>query len=57
MPYIHIFPLALKCALAGKPVLVTSYEYWGDYRKGYVHALKAPVYKAIEWCRGRWARP
>jgi glycosyltransferase involved in cell wall biosynthesis len=53
MPYIHIFPLALKCALAGKPLLVTWYEYWGDYWKGYVGALKAPVYKAIEWCTGQ----
>jgi glycosyltransferase involved in cell wall biosynthesis len=53
MPYIHIFPLALKCALAGKPLLVTWYEYWGDYWKGYVGRLKAPVYKAIEWCTGQ----
>jgi glycosyltransferase involved in cell wall biosynthesis len=49
MPYVHLFPLALKCALAGKPLLVTWYEYWGDYWKGYVGRLKAPVYKAIEW--------
>ena len=53
MPYIHIFPLALKCALAGKPLLVTWYEYWGDYWKGYVGRLKAPVYKAIEWLTGQ----
>jgi glycosyltransferase involved in cell wall biosynthesis len=53
MPYIHIFPLAVKCALAGKPLLVTWYEYWGDYWKGYVGRLRAPVYKAIEWCTGQ----
>ena len=53
MPYLHIFPLALKCALAGKPLLVTWYEYWGDYWKGYVGRLKAPLYKAIEWCTGQ----
>jgi len=53
MPYIHIFPLALKCWLAGKPLLVTWYEYWGDYWTGYVGRLKAPVYKAIEWCTGK----
>src|SRR4051794_26262689 len=53
MPYVHIFPLALKCALAGKPLLVTWYEYWGDYWQGYVGRLKAPVYKAIEWCTGQ----
>jgi glycosyltransferase involved in cell wall biosynthesis len=53
MPYIHIFPLALKCALAGKPLLVTWYEYWGDYWEGYVGRLKAPVYKLIEWMTGQ----
>ena len=53
MPYIHIFPLALKCALAGKPLMVTWYEYWGDYWQGYVGRWKAPVYKAIEWLTGQ----
>jgi glycosyltransferase involved in cell wall biosynthesis len=53
MPYIHIVPLALKCALAGKPLLVTWYEYWGDYWRGYVGRLKAPVYKTIEWLTGQ----
>jgi glycosyltransferase involved in cell wall biosynthesis len=53
MPYIHIFPLALKCALAGKPLMVTWYEYWGNYWQGYVGRLKAPVYKAIEWLTGQ----
>ncbi|MFY9821789.1 MAG: glycosyltransferase family 4 protein [Thermoanaerobaculia bacterium] len=53
MPYIHIFPLALKCALAGKPLMVTWYEYWGNYWKGYVGRLKAPVYQAIEWLTGQ----
>ncbi|MEA2599544.1 MAG: hypothetical protein QOF89_536 [Acidobacteriota bacterium] len=53
MPYVHIFPLAVKCALAGKPLVVTWYEYWGDYWKGYVGRLKAPVYKAIEWLTGQ----
>lgn len=53
MPYIHILPLAMKCALARKPLLVTWYEYWGDYWKGYVGRLKAPAYKAIEWLMGQ----
>jgi glycosyltransferase involved in cell wall biosynthesis len=53
MPYIHILPLALKCALARKPLLVTWYEYWGDYWKGYVGRLKAPAYKAVEWLTGQ----
>jgi len=53
MPYVHILPLALKCALGGKPLLVTWYEYWGDYWKGYVGRWKAPFYKAVEWLTGQ----
>lgn len=53
MPYVHVFPLAIKCALAGKPLLVTWYEYWDLYWKGYVGRWKAPVYRAIEWATGQ----
>ena len=49
MPYIHLVPLALKCAAAGKPLLVAWYEYWGPYWRDYVGTMKAPVYRAIEW--------
>jgi glycosyltransferase involved in cell wall biosynthesis len=53
MPYIHVFPLAVKCALAGKPLIVTWYEYWDRYWKGYVGRWKAPIYRAVEWCTGQ----
>ncbi len=49
VPYVHLFPLALRCALARKPLLVTWYEHWGPYWKEYVGAWKAPAYRAIEW--------
>lgn len=49
VPYLHLLPLALRCRLAGKPLVVTWYEYWGPYWKRYVGRLKAPVYAAIEW--------
>lgn len=49
VPYIHLLPLAARCASAGKPLLVTWYEYWGPYWKGYVGSRRAPVYRAIEW--------
>jgi glycosyltransferase involved in cell wall biosynthesis len=49
MPYIHLLPLALRCRLAGKPLLVSWYEYWAGYWRGYVGAAKASVYRAIEW--------
>lgn len=49
IPYIHLVPLAVKCALAGKPLLVTWYEYWGPYWKRYLGSLKAPAYRMVEW--------
>ncbi|HXT52729.1 MAG TPA: glycosyltransferase family 4 protein [Thermoanaerobaculia bacterium] len=49
MPYVHVLPLALRCRLSGKPLLVSWYEYWAGYWRGYVSAGKAPVYRAIEW--------
>lgn len=49
IPHLHLFPLALRCALAGKPLLVTWYEFWGPYWKTYLGALRAPFYRAGEW--------
>lgn len=49
IPYIHLVPLAAKCRLAGKPLLVTWYEYWGPYWKRYLGSLKAPFYRIVEW--------
>ncbi len=49
MPYVHLLPLAWKCAAAGKPLLVTWYEFWGGYWRVYVGRLRAPIYRAVEW--------
>ena len=49
MPYVHLVPLAARCAAVGKPLLVTWYEYWGPYWKGYVGPRLAPAYRAVEW--------
>ncbi|HVT57367.1 MAG TPA: glycosyltransferase family 4 protein [Thermoanaerobaculia bacterium] len=49
MPYVHLLPLAWKCARAGKPLLVTWYEYWAGYWRGYVGRWRAPAYRAVEW--------
>jgi len=49
MPYVHLLPLAWKCFAAGRPLLVTWYEYWGAYWRGYVGRLRAPAYRAVEW--------
>jgi glycosyltransferase involved in cell wall biosynthesis len=47
IPYAHLPPLALRCRRAGKPLVVTWYEYWGRYWRQYLGA-KWPVYAAIE---------
>lgn len=49
LPFVHLLPLAFRCRLGGKPLLVTWYEYWGAYWRGYVGRLKAPLYAAMEW--------
>jgi glycosyltransferase involved in cell wall biosynthesis len=49
VPYVHLLPLAWKCAAAGKPLLVTWYEHWGAYWRGYVGRWRAPAYRAVEW--------
>lgn len=47
IPYAHLPPLALRCRKAGKPLVVTWYEYWGRYWRRYLGA-RWPVYAAIE---------
>jgi len=49
VPYVHLLPLAWKCAASRKPLLVTWYEHWGAYWRGYVGRLRAPAYRAVEW--------
>lgn len=49
IPYVHLLPLALRCALAGKPLLVTWYEFWGPYWSRYLGPLRAPFYRLGEW--------
>lgn len=47
IPYAHLPPLAWRCRRAGRPLVVTWYEYWGRYWRQYLGA-KWPVYAAIE---------
>jgi len=49
VPFAHLFPLAARCAAAGKPLLVSWYEFWGAYWKEYSGAARAPFYRAVEW--------
>ncbi|HET9794999.1 MAG TPA: glycosyltransferase family 4 protein [Thermoanaerobaculia bacterium] len=47
VPFVHLFPLAARCASAGKPLLVSWYEYWGSYWNSYA-GFRAPFYRAVE---------
>ena len=49
IPYIHILPLAVRCALAGKPFVVTWHEHFGPYWRRYEGPLFAFAYQALEW--------
>jgi glycosyltransferase involved in cell wall biosynthesis len=49
IPYAHLFPLALRCALSGRPLIVTWYEYFGSYWRSYKGPLAAAVFMAVEW--------
>lgn len=49
IPYIHLIPLFLRCAIKKKPLVVSWYEYWGHYWREYKGVLSAPLYRGIEW--------
>ncbi len=47
IPYAHLPPLALRCRLARRPLVVTWHEYWGRYWRHYL-GPKWPLYAAVE---------
>ena len=49
IPYLHVVPLAIKCRLGGRPLLVTWYEYWGTYWRRYLGPVVWLPAAAIEW--------
>jgi glycosyltransferase involved in cell wall biosynthesis len=48
MPYAHLLPLAIRCRLARRPLIVTWYEYWGAYWPQHVGSWQAPLHAAAE---------
>ncbi len=49
IPYVHLLPLALRCAWGRKPLAVTWYEHFGPLWSAYKGPWSAPVFRAIEW--------
>jgi glycosyltransferase involved in cell wall biosynthesis len=48
IPYIHLLPLALRCALHRKPLAVTWYEYWGSLWRDYKGPRVASLFMGVE---------
>jgi len=48
IPYLHLFPLALTCRRARKPLIVTWHEYFGPLWKSYKSPLTAPFFALVE---------
>jgi glycosyltransferase involved in cell wall biosynthesis len=49
IPYLHLLPLSLKCALHGKPLVVAWHAHWGAYWRDYIGNWTWPAYRALEW--------
>lgn len=49
IPYLHLFPLALRCLLARKPLMVSWYEFFGSYWRHYKDTATAWLYQMIEY--------
>ncbi len=49
IPYVHLLPLSWRCRWRRKPLLVTWYEYWGRYWRGYQGPVVGIAYAAVEW--------
>lgn len=48
VPYLHLLPLALRCALARRPLVVSWYEVWGGYWKRYVGPVRWLPFALVE---------
>ncbi|HXU29105.1 MAG TPA: glycosyltransferase family 4 protein [Thermoanaerobaculia bacterium] len=48
IPYLHLFPLATRCRIAKKPLVVTWHEHWGPYWRQYLGPVRGLAYAAVE---------
>lgn len=48
VPYLHLLPLAMRCRLAGRPLVVSWYEYWGSYWKTYIGSFHWHAFARFE---------
>lgn len=48
IPFLHLLPLALRCAWAHRPLIVSWYEVWGPYWRSYVGRGRWRAFAAFE---------
>jgi glycosyltransferase involved in cell wall biosynthesis len=48
VPFAHVLPLAWRCALAGKPLVVTWHEVWGRHWRDFLGSPLWPAFAAVE---------
>lgn len=56
IPYLHIFPLALKAKIARKKLLITWHEYFGAHWLQYKSGPFAFAYRVIEYVTAQFGR-
>ncbi len=54
VPFLHLLPLALRCAFARRPLVVSWYEYWGSYWRSYLGGSFR--WRLAEWIEAACAR-
>jgi glycosyltransferase involved in cell wall biosynthesis len=48
IPFAHVLPLAWRCILAGKPLVVTWHEVWGLHWRDFLRSPLWPAFAAVE---------
>jgi len=57
IPFLHLFPLSVRCRRAGIPLIVTWHEFWGDYWRDYMPTgrLRPGLWRLYRWIERRAA--
>ena len=48
IPFAHVLPLAWRCALADKPLVITWHEVWGRHWREFLRSALWPAFAAVE---------
>ena len=48
IPFAHVLPLAWRCTLADRPLVVTWHEVWGRHWRAFLRSALWPAFAAVE---------